>query len=121
MSSGRPLAGQVALITGAGRERDDLAAMQTYAAAISSQFDTAVRVGICPGIIETGMTTANRRLVADLEGVSEDEARELILAEVPLGRGADADEVAQLVTFLCSPAAAYIFGALVPIDGGMLP
>lgn len=78
-------------------------------------------VGICPGIVETGMMHANRRLVADLEGVSEQEAWDLMLGSVPLGRGADPDEVAQLVTFLCSPAAAYISGALIPIDGGMLP
>ena len=40
---------------------------------------------------------------------------------IELGPGADPDEVAQLVTFLCSPAGAYISGALIPIDGGMLP
>lgn len=78
-------------------------------------------VGVCPGIIDTPMATANRRLVAELEGVSEDEAWDLMVGSVPLGRAAQADEVAQLVTFLASPAAAYINGALIPIDGGMLP
>ena len=78
-------------------------------------------VGVCPGIIDTGMAEANRRLVADLQGVSDDEAWDLMLSEVPLGRAAQADEVGQLVTFLASPAASYINGALIPIDGGMLP
>lgn len=78
-------------------------------------------VGLCPGIIDTPMAVANRRLVADLEGVDEDEAWRLMLSAVPLGRAAQADEVAQVVTFLASPAAAYITGALIPVDGGMLP
>ena len=63
----------------------------------------------------------NKLWVWGKEGVSEDEAWDLMVGSVPLGRGADPDEVAQLVAFLCSPAAAYISGALVPIDGGMLP
>lgn len=78
-------------------------------------------VGVCPGIIETGMAVANRRVVAELEGLSDDEAWEHMLSAVPLGRAARADEVAQLVAFLASPTAGYINGALIPIDGGMLP
>jgi len=78
-------------------------------------------VGVCPGIIDTGMAVANRRLVAELADVSSEEAWDLMVSEVPLGRAAQADEVAQLVAFLASPAAGYINGALIPIDGGMLP
>ena len=78
-------------------------------------------VGVCPGPIDTQMAVANRRLVADLAGVSDDEASEMLVSEVPLGRWGTADEVAQLVTFLASPAASYINGALIPIDGGVLP
>ena len=78
-------------------------------------------VGICPGIVETGMADSQKRLLSDLEGVSEDEAWDLTVSSVPLGRAAAADEVAQLVTYLVSPAAGYITGALIPIDGGMLP
>ena len=78
-------------------------------------------VGVCPGPIATQMSVANKRLVADLEGVSDDEAGRLLTSEVPLGRWGTADEVAQLVVFLASPAASYINGALIPIDGGVLP
>ena len=78
-------------------------------------------LGVCPGPIETQMSVANRRLVANLEDVTDDEAGSLLVAEVPLGRWGTADEVAQLVVFLASPAASYINGALIPIDGGVLP
>lgn len=78
-------------------------------------------VGVCPGPIDTQMAVANRRLVADLAGVTDDEAGEMLVSEVPLGRWGTADEVAQLVVFLASPAASYINGALIPIDGGVLP
>ncbi len=78
-------------------------------------------VGVCPGPIDTQMAVANRRLVAGLAGVTDDEAGEMLVSEVPLGRWGTADEVARLVVFLASPAASYINGALIPIDGGVLP
>jgi 3-oxoacyl-[acyl-carrier protein] reductase len=78
-------------------------------------------VGVCPGLIDTGMAVANRRLVAELEGVTDAEASELMLAEVPLGRWGTADDVARTVVFLASPAASYINGVLLPVDGGVSP
>jgi NAD(P)-dependent dehydrogenase (short-subunit alcohol dehydrogenase family) len=39
--------------------------------------------------------------------------------EIPLGRLAEPDEVAKLITFLCSPEASYIHGGIYYIDGGM--
>jgi 3-oxoacyl-[acyl-carrier protein] reductase len=41
-----------------------------------------------------------------------------MLAEIPLGRFAKPEEVASAVAFLATPAAAYISGINVPVDGG---
>ena len=40
---------------------------------------------------------------------------------IPLGRPGTADDVAQLITFLASPAAAYLTGSQFTVDGGALP
>jgi 3-oxoacyl-[acyl-carrier protein] reductase len=63
---------------------------------------------IAPGFIATDMTDA----------VTE-ERKQTILASVPAGRYGQTDEVAAAVTFLASDAAAYISGAVLPVDGGL--
>jgi glucose 1-dehydrogenase len=66
--------------------------------------------GVAPGMILTPM---NERAVADL---AFRRARE---AYIPWGRAGRAEEVADLVTYLLSPAADYITGATMTIDGGL--
>jgi 3-oxoacyl-[acyl-carrier protein] reductase len=63
---------------------------------------------VAPGFVDTEMTAA----------LPEDR-RKAILASVPLGRLAAADEVAGAVSFLAGPDAAYISGAVIPVDGGL--
>jgi 3-oxoacyl-[acyl-carrier protein] reductase len=60
---------------------------------------------VAPGLIETDMTAA----------VDVDAARALI----PMGRLGTPEDVAELVCFLCSPAAAYITGQVVGVNGGL--
>jgi NAD(P)-dependent dehydrogenase (short-subunit alcohol dehydrogenase family) len=63
---------------------------------------------VAPGFIDTAMT----------EGLP-DKVKEQYLAAIPAGRWGDAAEVAGVVEFLTSPAAAYITGAVIPVDGGL--
>jgi 3-oxoacyl-[acyl-carrier protein] reductase len=50
--------------------------------------------------------------------LTEERTRSL-LAQVPLGRLGDADEIGAVVVFLASPAASYISGATIHVNGGM--
>lgn len=67
---------------------------------------------ICPGFIETA------RSVHFSETVRGAGWRERKLAEIPLGRFGQPEDVAALAAFLASDDAAYITGAVIPIDGG---
>ncbi|MEW2484314.1 SDR family oxidoreductase [Mycobacterium sp. NPDC049093] len=65
---------------------------------------------ICPGAIETPM-------VADmLEGQAE--AMAAIMQDQPIGRLGTTDEIAAAVLWLCSPAASFVIGVALPVDGG---
>jgi beta-ketoacyl ACP reductase len=63
---------------------------------------------VAPGFVDTDMT-------AELT----EARRKEILGSVPLGRYATPEEVAGVVTFLASDTAAYITGAVIPVDGGL--
>jgi len=64
---------------------------------------------VCPGVIETEMTDALR----------QDEAMMARwLSEIPQARLGHVDDVVPLVLFLCSPAAAYLTGQAINVDGG---
>ena len=48
-----------------------------------------------------------------------DEQKAAIKAQVPLGRYGSADEIAETVLWLTGPGAAYVTGAVIPVDGGL--
>jgi NAD(P)-dependent dehydrogenase (short-subunit alcohol dehydrogenase family) len=66
-------------------------------------------VSVAPGEIATPMT-----------GQTDEDPHQADRPGIPLGRPGDAREVAALIAFLASPEAAYISGASIVIDGGML-
>jgi NAD(P)-dependent dehydrogenase (short-subunit alcohol dehydrogenase family) len=63
---------------------------------------------VLPGMVETENVRA-----------MPSEVRDRAMSHVPVGRFAEPEEVAAVVSFLCSPAASYITGASIPVDGAM--
>ena len=64
---------------------------------------------VCPGVIETPMTAP---LVANPD------MKKMIDSITPMGRMGTADEIAEAVVWLCSPAASFVTGHAMVIDGG---
>jgi 3-oxoacyl-[acyl-carrier protein] reductase len=56
---------------------------------------------------------------SDMTAVLPEQRKAAIMAAIPLGRFASADEVAAAVAFLAGQDAAYVTGAVVPVDGGL--
>lgn len=108
----------IASVTGTFGGRNMVGYVATKSAIIgmtmSAALDLApfgIRVNaICPGTVATRLTEA---------ALSDPERREQIFAGIPLGRAADPAEIGEVAFFLASPAASYMTGAIVTVDGGL--
>jgi NAD(P)-dependent dehydrogenase (short-subunit alcohol dehydrogenase family) len=99
------------------------AALRSYSKVLASEFGPmGIRVNtVTPGYIATPLAEERITQIMDQAGIGRAEAEAELLATiggVPLGRPGTAAEVAQLVAFLVSDAAAYITGSEFVIDGG---
>ena len=106
------------------------AALIDYAATKSAMISTAKALAgkyardgvlvnsVLPGLIHTAMWDRAAGELAEATGKSQDEIMANNSRGVPVGRYGTPDEVANLVVFLCSDAAAYINGQAISVDGG---
>lgn len=76
---------------------------------------------VLPGATETGRLKSIISNKASKMGLTEEEVSAEMTSEIPMARFAKPEEVANAVAFLASPAASYINGINIPVDGGRTP
>ena len=91
----------------------------TQSAALSFASHGITVNAVCPGVVDTPMTSGIHKIRASALGITPEESLARMVAKIPLGRLETADDVARAVSFLCSSDAAYITGQSLNVDGGM--
>jgi 3-oxoacyl-[acyl-carrier protein] reductase len=90
-----------------------------FASSLAEQYGPfGVRVNtVNPGPVNTDRWDGLEKALARDKGISQENAHDLAVKSIPLGRICESEEVANLVAFLASPRASFINGAHIPIDG----
>lgn len=74
---------------------------------------------VCPGFVRTGMQKREVAWEAELRGMTPEAVVADYVAQTPLGRLEEAEDVAEVVAFLASDAARFMTGQAVLVDGGV--
>lgn len=91
----------------------------TQSAALSFASQGITINAVCPGVVDTPMTSGIHEIRAGALGITPEESLARMITKIPLGRLEKTDDVAGVVSFLCSPDAAYITGQSLNVCGGM--
>jgi len=75
---------------------------------------------ICPGWTRTQRVDQLIRDRAARQGITAEQEAENITGQIPLGRMGRPEEIANVVVFLASPAASYVHGVTLQVDGGLV-
>jgi 3-oxoacyl-[acyl-carrier protein] reductase len=96
-------------------------AMASWAKSLSSELPPQVTINnVLPGYTDTGRLRSLGATLAERTGQTIEQIEAGWIAGVPLGRLGRPAELGQAVAFLASPAASYIRGVSLPVDGGRL-
>jgi 3-oxoacyl-[acyl-carrier protein] reductase len=107
-------------IVGLGVSNTVRAAVAAWAKTLSGELaaDGITVNNVLPGYTRTARLDGLLSAQARSSGRTEDEVAQAMLATVPARRFGKASEVAAVIAFLCTPAAAYVNGVSIAVDGG---
>ena len=107
-------------IAGLGVSNTIRAAVANWAKTLSLELgEHGITVNnILPGFTNTNRLKSIIAKKSEKQGISENEVIKTMMKSIPANRFGEAQETANAVAFLCSPAAAYINGINLPVDGG---
>ena len=106
-------------IPGLGVSNTIRGAMASWSKTLSKELPPSITINnVLPGFTNTERITELKKTLSEQKGISEDEVENAWLSTVPEGRLADPSELGKVVAFLSSPAASFVRGVSIPVDGG---
>ncbi|GAB2757028.1 SDR family NAD(P)-dependent oxidoreductase [Sinomonas soli] len=97
------------------------AGLIVFAQALADELAPTVRVNtVCPGNINTRMHFSALEAEAAERGITFEEMKDIEWAKMPMLRPGEPEEIADAIHFLSSPAASYITGASLDVNGGVV-
>ena len=106
-------------IPGLGVSNTIRGAMASWSKTMSKEFPPSITINnVLPGFTNTERLTELKKTLSEQKGISQEEVENAWLSTVPEGRLADPSELGKVVAFLSSPAASFVRGTSIPVDGG---
>ena len=94
-------------------------AMASWSKTMSKELPPSITINnVLPGFTNTERLTELKKTLSEQKGISQEEVENAWLLTVPEGRLADPSELGKVVAFLSSPAASFVRGTSIPVDGG---
>lgn len=110
-------------IPGLGVSNTVRAAVAAWAKTLAGEVakDKVTVNSVLPGFTDTARLSSLFEAKAGKQGTTPRQVKDEALASIPMGRLGEPEEVAAAVAFYCTPAASYITGTVLAVDGGRTP
>ena len=106
-------------IPGLGVSNTIRGAMASWSKTMSKELPPSITINnVLPGFTDTERLAELKTTLSVQKGISEADVENAWLATVPEGRLADPSELGSVIAFLSSPAASFVRGTSIPVDGG---
>ena len=93
--------------------------MASWSKSYSNELPPNITINnILPGFTNTERLGELKATLSEQKGISPDDVEKAWLSTVPEGRLADPSELGKVIAFIASPAASFIRGVSIPVDGG---